>query len=228
MAERRATRGRAKTYGGPVARTAEPAHPLERLIFFSDAVFAIAITLLIVEISIPHLQYGADDSAHLLALAERIPHFMGFFLSFAVIGAFWAGHHRAFSMARHYGPGLIFPNLAMLCAVAFMPFATAYMSANFAQAVPSAFYNAVMFVTGLLNLRLVRKVTGAPFVAEDADAVEIAVTRARGWGVPLGAAVAFAMCFVVPQIAQFMLISIPLWIALAVRAAKRRVARAGA
>ena len=202
--------------GGP----REPAHPLERLIFFSDAVFAIAITLLVIEISVPHLPRGAPDIAHVAKLAELIPEFIGYFISFAVIGAFWTGHHRAFSLARHYAPGLIVPNLAMLCAIAFMPFATAYMSGNFGERVPTAFYDGVLLVTGLLNLRLVRKVTGAPYVDEAAGAEEIAVTRARGWGVTGGAALALIASFFVPHFSQFALVTIPVWMQLAIRRAK--------
>ncbi len=201
----------------------EPAHPLEPLIFFTDAVFAIANTLLVIEIEIPHLPHGVANIHHVAALANLIPAFVGFFISFAVIGAFWAGHHRAFSLARHYAPGLLMPNMMMLCAIAFMPFATAYMSGNFGETVPHAFYNGLFLVTGLLNLRLVRKVTGVPYVDEAADAEEVALTRARPWGVIGAAAVALALSFVAPQFSQFGLVTIPLWMMLAIRRAKGRV-----
>jgi uncharacterized membrane protein len=107
-----------------------PAHPLERLIFFSDAVFAIAITLLIIEVTPPHLGRNATDRDHLIALINLSPSFVAFFISFFVIGAFWAGHHRAFSLSRHWSPDLVMPNILMLAAVVFMPFATAYMGLN--------------------------------------------------------------------------------------------------
>ena len=111
--------------------------------------------------------------------------------------------------------------MMLLCAIAFMPFATAYMSENFGETVPMAFYNAVLLATGLLNLRLVRKVTGAPYVDERIGAEEVAVTRARGWGVTLGAALAIAVSFVGPIFAQFALVTIPVWIMVAVGRAKR-------
>jgi uncharacterized membrane protein len=200
-----------------------PAHPLERLIFFSDAVFAIAITLLIIEVHAPHLPFGSSDREHLIALAQLIPNLVAFFISFAVIGAFWAGHHRAFSLARRWSPRLLVPNIAMLGAIVFMPFATAYMGTNMGQRVPTVMYNAVLLATALLNIRLVRLATSAPVVDEAADALTVARTRARGWGVAGGAALALAVAFVEPRLSQFALITIPLWLRLAVRRAEKRV-----
>jgi uncharacterized membrane protein len=201
-----------------------PAHPLERLIFFSDAVFAIAITLLVIELHAPHLPHGASDGDHLRALAQLIPSLIAFFISFGVIGAFWAGHHRAFSLARHWSPKLVVPNILMLCAIAFMPFATAYMGTNMGQRVPVALYNVVLMATGLLNLRLVRLATSAPVVDQNADPLTIARTRARGWGVTLGAALALVIAFIDPRFSQLALITIPIWMRLAVGRAEKRVA----
>ena len=205
-----------------------PAHPLERLIFFSDAVFAIAITLLILEVHPPSIGYHASDHDHLAALVHLIPSFVAFFISFFVIGAFWAGHHRAFSLARHWSPGLLFPNILLLCAIAFMPFATAYMGLNTGQRVPQMLYDAVLMVTAILNIRVIRLATSPPVVDERVDALTIARTRARGWAVAAGAAIAFALNFVFPPISQFGLMTIPLWLRLSVRRAERKVGRKSA
>ena len=201
-----------------------PAHPLERLIFFSDAVFAIAITLLVIEVRPPHLSFHATDRQHLVALAQLIPSFVAFFISFFVIGAFWAGHHRAFSLSRHWSPKLLFPNIMMLCAVAFMPFATAYMGLNMGQRVPSMLYDAVLLATALLNIRLVALATSPPVVDENADPLTIARTRARGWGVAAGAMIAFLLTFVFPPISQFGLMTIPLWLRVSIARAERKFA----
>jgi hypothetical protein len=83
------------------------------MMFFSDAVLAIAITLLVIEIEVPQLPHGASNSEHLAALANLTPHFIGYVISFAVIGVIWTGHHRAFSLALHFAPGLYLPNLAL-------------------------------------------------------------------------------------------------------------------
>src|SRR4051812_49888973 len=202
-----------------------PAHPLERLIFFSDAVFAIAITLLILEVRPPHLPLASSDRSHLIALANLIPSFVAFFISFFVIGAFWAGHHRAFSLSRHWSSGLLFPNILMLCAVAFMPFATAYVGFNMGQRVPSILYDITLLTTAILNIRLVRLATSPPVVDEHADPLVVARTRARGWGVAAGAAVALALTFVAPRLSQFGLMTIPIWLRLFVARAERKAKR---
>jgi len=186
-------------------------HALERLVFFSDAVFAIAITLLIIEIHPPHLPRTAGDIAHIAALAELIPAFVGYFISFWVIGMFWMGHHRAFALAAHYSPRILGWNMALLSIIAFMPFATAYASANYMQSVPTIFYCAVLLLAALLNLKVNRTATSPPMVDETADPQAIHYVRQRGLAVVLGAATAVGLSAVLPVIGQMGLISIPLW-----------------
>jgi len=199
-----------------------PSHPLERLIFFSDAVFAIAITLLIIEIQPPDLPRGASVHDQLQALVNLAPHFLGFFISFGVIGAFWVGHHRAFSFAHHWSPKLVFPNMLLLCAIAFMPFSTSYMNANAWQLVPTAFYAAVLLITSLLNIWLVHRATAPGVADEKSDARLIIRTRSRGWAVATGAALALVIAFVSPVWSQPSLSTIPLWLRLYGRIADRR------
>src|SRR4051812_13675499 len=201
-----------------------PALPRERMMFFSDAVFAIAITLLVIEIEVPHLPHGANNSEHLAALANLSPHFIGYVISFAVIGVFWTGHHRAFSLALHFAPGLYLPNLALLGAIAFMPFSTAYLSENYGARVPHILYNGILLLTALLNMSVVRKVTGRPYVDEKACGKSVAVVRAWSWGLAGGAVLAFAVSFIAPQWSHAALLTIPICIVLAIGWAKRTVA----
>lgn len=201
-----------------------PDHPLERLIFFSDAVFAIAITLLIIEVHPPHLHYGSPWQAYINALFALWPNLFGFFVSFFVIGAFWSGHHRAFGLAGHYSERLVGPNLQMLCAIVFLPFATAFMSANGGMLVPSALYALTLVVTGLLNIRLTRLTTSPGIVREDAPADVIAYTRARGGGVVMGALISLGIAFVAAPLSQMGLAAIPFFQYLLRRRVARRLA----
>ena len=186
-------------------------HPLERLVFFSDAVFAIAITLLVIEIDAPHLPHDAADADHVRALAQLIPSFVGFLISFAVIGMFWMGHHRAFSLARRYHPRILGWNLGLLATIAFMPFVTAYLSANVNQRVPSIVYCSTMLLAALLNLKVNWTATSPPMVDEAADSEKIGIVRRRGLGVALGAATAVVTSVLLPLAGQVGLVTIPLW-----------------
>jgi uncharacterized membrane protein len=200
-----------------------PDHPLERLIFFSDAVFAIAITLLIIEVHAPHLPPRSPDHAYIAALIQLVPNLIGFFISFFVIGAFWAGHHRAFALAGHYSEKLNGPNLMMLCSIAFMPFTTAFMSSNTGK-VPALLYALSLIATGLLNIRLIRIVTSPPVVSESAPRDRIAYVRARGPAVVLGGICAVLIALWDARFSQMGLITIPIWLRLLKEQTTRRMA----
>ena len=195
-------------WGNGMMRT--PDHALERLVFFSDAVFAIAITLLVIEVHVPELPRSASDSDFLWSLVRLIPSVFGFALSFAVIGAFWAAHHRCFMLATRYSAAVLPWNLALLGAIAFMPFVTAFMSAYSGLKVPTATYCAWMLLTAALNVRVVFMATAAA-MSPEADATQVADARARSVAVALAACSAVALSFVVPLVAQAALASIPLW-----------------
>lgn len=186
-------------------------HALERLVFFSDAVFAIAITLLVIEIHAPHFEQGATTQEMVEALARLIPNFIGYAISFAVIGAFWAGHHRAFNLAGHYYSGVVLWNLLFLGAIAFMPFVTAFMSSNYGMVLPAAVYWGWMVITALLNLRVNSIATGPGMLADDVPPEQSREVRRRSVSVLLAAATALGVSLIVPQAAPVAMGTIPLW-----------------
>ena len=186
-------------------------HPLERLVFFSDAVFAIAITLLVIEIHPPYLAQDGTQPT-LEALAGLIPNFIGFVISFAVIGAFWSGHHRAFSLAGRIAPGILFWNLMLLGTIAFMPFVTGFMSSNYGKVGPAVCYWGWMLLTALLNLRVNRLATGPAMRAAGVSEADAAQVPRRSVAVLFAALSALAVSFVAPMFAPFGMATIPLWI----------------
>src|SRR5215470_13927608 len=99
---------------------------LERLILFSDAVFAIAITVLVLEIKIPEPHGQISDKTLLDALAQLSPKFVGFVISFIFIGLYWTIHHRMFGFVTSYNRRLIILNLAFLFFIVLMPFSTGF------------------------------------------------------------------------------------------------------
>jgi uncharacterized membrane protein len=102
---------------------------LDRIIFFSDAVIAIAITLLVLDIKMPEGSRGpaSDLTRQLLALW---PKFVGYFVSFWVIALYWVAHHRCYRYIRRYDRRLIYLNFLFLMFIAFMPFPTGLLFSN--------------------------------------------------------------------------------------------------
>jgi uncharacterized membrane protein len=131
------------------ARTEQPVDMgLERLLFFSDAVFAIAITLLILDIKVPDALEGRD--ALIGALVDLWPKFLSYLLSFLVIGVYWAIHHRLFRYIRGHDGRLVWLNILFLLSIAFLPFPTSLLSSYPGQQVSVIFYSGALTVTGLL------------------------------------------------------------------------------
>jgi uncharacterized membrane protein len=96
----------------------------DRVLFFSDAVFAIAMTLLAVNIRVPDLVSSA-----LTQLQDSLPRIFGFAISFVVIGLFWIGHHTTFRHITALDRTIIWVNLLFLGLIAFLPYPTALLSA---------------------------------------------------------------------------------------------------
>ena len=139
---------------------------LERLILFSDAVFAIAITLLVIEIKIPEIHENVSDKALGEALKHLIPKFVGFIVSFLLIGLNWRLHHRMFGFVTSYDKRLLTLNLAFLFFIALMPFSTGFYS-EYAGSdlfkknlkIPLTFYVLNFFFAGLINHLMWRYIT---------------------------------------------------------------------
>ena len=128
---------------------------LERLIFFSDAVFAIAITLLVLDIRPPERGDAPFDPAQWPAVLKPMwQAIYAYALSFFVIGTYWVAHHRTFQYIRRYDHRFIWLNLAFLFCIAFMPVPTALIAGYGDQAFAIVFYDAVQILTGLVKLVL--------------------------------------------------------------------------
>jgi len=153
---------------------------VERLSFFSDAVFAIAMTLLIVEVKLPHIAQR-EDAAPAEALLELMPNYVGFCLSFLVLARFWVAHHHVLSLLTNVSPRLIWANLLLLLSVAFMPFPTAVMSEYIQLRVGVVFYAGWLIVVGLLNRWFVVTAFDPRLYGDHVEAEVIADHRRASW-----------------------------------------------
>ena len=167
---------------------------LERLILFSDAVFAIAITLLVIEIKIPELHEEVSDAAILHSLKHLIPKFVGFIISFAIIGTYWTIHHRLFGFVINFDKKLLLLNLLFLFFIVLMPFSTGlygeYAGAKLMREqlkVPMTFYVLNIFFVGLINYFMWSYISNASkkLCEPTADPAVIKMARIRSLIVPL-------------------------------------------
>ena len=131
---------------------------LERMIFFSDAVFAIAITLLVIELKVPELD-EASDRKLLHALLHLSLKFIGFFISFFLIALFWTVHHRIFSFVENYNPRLLWLNLFYLFTIVLMPFSSGLYgeySYHIEMLIPYTVYVLNICLIGVANYALLK------------------------------------------------------------------------
>ena len=120
---------------------------MARLLGFSDGVFAIAITLLILNIELPRETGSATVGLHQV-LAEW-PDFLSYVISFLVIGNYWIVHHSMFEDVERYNRGLLWINIVYLMFIAFIPYSTSLIG-DFPGSVPIIVYAGTLTLTGVV------------------------------------------------------------------------------
>jgi uncharacterized membrane protein len=121
----------------------------ERLVMLSDGVYAIAITLLVLDLRLPELPTDVSAQAYDAALLDLFPRFFSYVLSFAVIGLFWMAHHRLFRFLKRADGRLSALNLLSLAGVSFIPFPTSLLGQYTSQRTTLVIYALTMAVVGL-------------------------------------------------------------------------------
>ncbi len=122
---------------------------LERVVLFSDAVIAIAITLVVLDIRLPDAPL-TDPLALRDALLALWPKYFAYALSFLVVGSFWMGHLQKFRLIRRYDANLARINLLFLMAIGFVPFASSVLSSH-ENLVSYVLYDGTMVAAALLS-----------------------------------------------------------------------------
>jgi uncharacterized membrane protein len=118
---------------------------------FSDGVIAILITIMVLELKVPH-----EPALH--ALGPMWPVFLSYVLSFITVGIYWNNHHHMLHATRHVDGAILWSNLHLLFWLSLMPFATAWMGENHFEATPTAIYGVVLLMAAIAYYILARAI----------------------------------------------------------------------
>ena len=164
-----------------------------RLEAFSDGVLAIIITIMVLELKVPH---GED----LEALTPLVPVFFSYVLSFVYVGIYWNNHHHMLHTAHRVTGPILWSNLHLLFWLSLFPFATGWMGENHFAAMPSAVYGSVLFMAAVAYWILEQTI-----IKSQANNSILRTALGNDWkgkSSPVAYAVAVLLAFWSPPLAQ--------------------------
>ncbi len=173
-----------------------------RLEAFSDGVMAIIITIMVLELKVPH----GDSFA---ALKPLLPVFLSYVLSFLYVGIYWNNHHHLLHSTRQVSGGILWANLHLLFWLSLFPFATGWMGENHFTPLPTAVYGVVLLLAAVAYYVLQLTIVGR----HGPDSV-LARALGRDWKGKLSMViylVAIPLAFVSPWLADALYVLVALW-----------------
>src|SRR2546428_1979059 len=175
-----------------------------RLEAFSDGVLAIIITIMVLELKVPH-------AVELAALKPVLPVLLSYVLSFIYLGIYWNNHHHLFQAAREVSGGILWANLHLLFWLSLFPFTTGWMGENHLASTPTAVYGFVLLMAAIAYYILQRAI-----IAQQGRDSLLALAIGGDWKGKLSPVLyllAIPLAFVNPWIASgfFMLFAL-LWL----------------
>jgi uncharacterized membrane protein len=163
-----------------------------RLEAFSDGVLAIIITIMVLELKVPH-------AVELAALKPVLPVLLSYVLSFIYLGIYWNNHHHLFQATEEVSGGILWANLHLLFWLSLFPFTTAWMGENHLAAIPTAIYGFVLLMAAIAYYVLQRTI-----IAKEGRESLLAQAVGKDWKgklSPLFYLAAIPLAFVSPWIA---------------------------
>jgi uncharacterized membrane protein len=175
--------------------------PKERLTAFSDGVIAIILTIMVLELKVPH-------SADWAALSGVAPVFASYVLSFIYIGIYWNNHHHMLHTATRVNGAILWANLHLLFWLSLIPFATGWMGENHFERAPTAVYGVALLMPAIAYYILQQTIVGQ----QGADGpLRRAIGRdVKGKISPLLYLTGIALAFVVPWLSQVIYVLVAL------------------
>jgi uncharacterized membrane protein len=172
-----------------------------RLEAFSDGVLAIIITIMVLELKVPH-------DPDIKALLPLLPVFLTYVLSFIYLGIYWNNHHHLLKTCRETTAGIMWANLHLLFWLSLFPFVTGWMGENHFKSIPSALYGAVLLMAALAYYVLQTLIVSVH--GRDSKLAKAIGADFKGKLSPVLYAVAIAISFFKPWVAGCIYIGVAL------------------
>jgi uncharacterized membrane protein len=164
-----------------------------RLEAFSDGVLAVIITIMALELKVPH-----GDDLH--ALDEEIPVFLAYVLSFVYVGIYWNNHHHLFHVTRRISGGVMWANLHLLFWLSLLPVATGWVGANPSASWPAALYGTLQLLAAIAWVILEKRIIAVN--GQDSELAQAVANGAKEKISPVIYATAIGLAFVKPWVAD--------------------------
>ena len=188
-----------------------------RMEVFSDALFAIIMTVMVLEMKVPH-------GVELAALSAVLPVFLSYLLSFIYLSIYWNNHHHMLSVTHQVSGGILWANLHLLFWLSLIPFVSGWMGENRFPPVPTALYGVILLLAGCAYLLLQREI----LIREGPGSI-LAAAVGRDWKGRVSLllyALGIALAFLRPWIAAVVYVSAALMWLVPDRRIERQVAHA--
>jgi uncharacterized membrane protein len=168
---------------------------------FSDGVLAIVITIMVLELKVPH-------ATELAGLKPLLPVFLSYVLSFIYLGIYWNNHHHMFHSTKHVNGGILWANLHLLFWLSLFPFTTGWMGENHLASTPTAVYGFVLLMAAIAYYILQRTI-----IAQQGRDSLLASAIGKDWKGKLSPVfyfIAIPLAFVNPWIASSLYVFVAL------------------
>jgi len=186
-----------------------------RIEALADGIFAVAMTLLVLDIKSP-VNLGFESTAHLITYLATLEHsFAMYAISFVVLAIFWIAHHILFHYVRHVDRRLLWMNMAFLLLVTFVPFSTDLLGDHGHLILPVIVYGVNLLALGaLLALQLQYLAANSPLAAADLTPTATAHMQREMWLYGLIPLASMAMSFYSPRVGMYLylLLAIPTFV----------------
>ena len=169
---------------------------------FNDAVFSIAMTLLVLEITIPSAQ-AVNEYGTMRVLSSLLASFIGLVVSFLVTALYWVSHLRIMQYVTEISNKLLWTNILLLLFIVLLPFSTAFYVQGINYVGPFVFYCINLSFIGLFNFLMVLQITRSGYRKKELTLNQLKWNRARALNPLIIWILAGALAFVLPNIARF-------------------------